>query len=214
VATPTAKREWGGTRVAEKTRVPTTATRTPAPVLARLPATANALLGLLSFGEELSGYELKKWADHSLSLFFWSPATSQIYGELRRLEKYGYVTSREVPQDDLRNKRVYRITDAGVDAVSKWLTNPGDVPVLKHPVLLRVWLGHLVEPAQLRDIIEEHRDRTEQRLTQLQRDLAIVQARQKWAYPELIIRWAQRYHQAERDNAEQLLHDLEELQQP
>ena len=28
-----------------------------------LPATGYAVLGLLSFGRELSGYELKKWAD-------------------------------------------------------------------------------------------------------------------------------------------------------
>jgi hypothetical protein len=44
----------------------------------KLSGTANAVLGLLSFGTELSGYDLKKWADHSLSLFFWSPASSQI----------------------------------------------------------------------------------------------------------------------------------------
>ncbi|GAA2882703.1 hypothetical protein [Streptomyces mexicanus] len=31
-----------------------------------LPASSWAVLGLLSFGEELSGYDLKKWADRSL----------------------------------------------------------------------------------------------------------------------------------------------------
>ncbi|MGA8371737.1 MAG: PadR family transcriptional regulator, partial [Acidimicrobiales bacterium] len=87
----------------------------------KLSGTANAVLGLLSFGSELSGYDLKKWADHSLSLFFWSPASSQIYAELRRLEEPGYVTSREVPQDELRNKRVYRITEAGREQLLRWL---------------------------------------------------------------------------------------------
>ena len=37
-----------------------------------LPATGYAVLGLLSFGKALSGYELKRWADHSLRYFFWS----------------------------------------------------------------------------------------------------------------------------------------------
>jgi len=31
-----------------------------------LPATAWAVLGLLSFGSDLSGYDIKKWADASL----------------------------------------------------------------------------------------------------------------------------------------------------
>jgi DNA-binding PadR family transcriptional regulator len=179
----------------------------------KLSGTANAVLGLLSFGTELSGYDLKKWADHSLSLFFWSPASSQIYAELRRLEEPGYVTSREVPQDELRNKRVYRITEAGREQLTTWLeTEEIGSPVLKHPVLMRVWLGHLIGSQRLREVIEEHRDRTATRLEDLHRDLDIVSARENWAYPELIIRWADRYYQAERDNAEQLLQELDAVE--
>jgi DNA-binding PadR family transcriptional regulator len=179
----------------------------------KLSGTANAVLGLLSFGTELSGYDLKKWADHSLSLFFWSPASSQIYAELQRLEEPGYVTSREVPQDELRNKRVYRITEAGREQLTRWLeTEPIGSPVLKHPVLMRVWLGHLIGSERLREVIEDHRDRTAARLEDLHRDLDIVAARENWAYPELIIRWAERYYQAERDNAEQLLQELEAIE--
>ena len=178
----------------------------------KLSGTANAVLGLLSFGTELSGYDLKKWADHSLSLFFWSPASSQIYAELRRLEEPGYVISREVPQDELRNKRVYQITEAGREQLIRWLeVEEIGPPVLKHPVLMRVWLGHLVGPARLREVIEEHRDRTAARLEDLHRDLDIVSAREHWAYPELIIRWSERYYEAERNNAEQLLLELDAL---
>ena len=64
--------------------------------LPNLPATSWAVLGMLAFDEELSGYELKKWADHSLRFFFWSPAISNIYGELKRLQRLGYVVAREV----------------------------------------------------------------------------------------------------------------------
>lgn len=174
-----------------------------------LPATANAVLGLLSFGRELSGYDLKKWADHSLSLFFWSPATSQIYTELQRLEERGYVRSRADAGGDARNKRLWRITPTGRQALRDWLgTDPIDAPMLKHPLLLRVWLGHLVDPERLRELIVEHRDRMADRLADLDRDLAIVAARESWAYPELIIRWAERYYAAERDNADQLLAEL------
>jgi DNA-binding PadR family transcriptional regulator len=176
-----------------------------------LSTTAYCVLGLLSFDRELSGYDLKKWADHSLSLFYWSPATSQIYGELRRLETHGYVSSREVPQDELRNKRVYVITESGKEVLTRWLVEePLGVPVLKHPVLLRVWLGHLVEPERLRAVIQEHLDQTTRQLEVLGRDLQITSAEADMRYPELILRWAERHHRAEQANAEQLLREIDE----
>jgi DNA-binding PadR family transcriptional regulator len=175
--------------------------------------TANAVLGLLSFGQELSGYDLKKWADNSLSLFYWSPAMSQIYAELRRLEDQGLVTSREVRQDDRRNKRLYRITDAGNAALAAWLLDePVEGPILKHPVLLRVWLGHLVPPDQLRSVIDTHRTRTEAKLEELSLNLERVAREESWAYPELIIRWVERYYKAERENATQLLAEFDAMQ--
>ena len=51
-----------------------------------LPGSAYAVLGLLSFGAELSGYELRQLALNSLRFFYWTPAQSQIYRELRRLQ--------------------------------------------------------------------------------------------------------------------------------
>src|SRR5437899_2905799 len=55
----------------------------------RLPTTSYAVLGLLSFRGAMSRYDLKKWSDFSLRFFCWSPATSNIYGELKRLRSLG-----------------------------------------------------------------------------------------------------------------------------
>ena len=77
---------------------------------------------------------------------------------------------------------------------------------------MRVWLGHLVGSERLREVIEEHRDRTAARLEDLHRDLDIVAARENWAYPGLIIRWSERYYESERDNAEQLLLELDAME--
>ena len=186
----------------------------PAPSRAGAPnaATPNAVLGLLSFGQELSGYDLKKWADHSLRFFFWSPAISQIYSELRRLESLGYVTSRVVAKDDTRSRRLYRITDEGRAWLAHWLVSePADVPILKHPTILRVWLGHLMEPAALREAVTEHRNRVEAQLDEVREDRRVVAANESMAYAELVIRWAERYYSAELDNTNRLLDDLAEL---
>ena len=175
-------------------------------------ATPNAVLGLLSFGQELSGYDLKKWADHSLRFFFWSPAISQIYSELRRLESLGYVTSRVVAKDDTRSRRLYRITEEGRAWLAHWLeSEPTDVPVLKHPTILRVWLGHLMEPATLRQAVTEHRSRVAAQLAEVREDQRLVAANESMAYAELVIRWAERYYSAELDNTNRLLDDLDEL---
>ena len=77
-----------------------------------LPGSAYAVLGLLSFGAELSGYELRQLALNSLRFFYWTPAQSQIYRELRRLSGLGYVTGREVRQDGRPDKVAYSITES------------------------------------------------------------------------------------------------------
>lgn len=88
--------------------------------LPTLRQTGWSVLGLLSFGQELSGYDLKKWANWSLRFFYWAPSYSQIYNELRRLEELGLATSRVVNKDDVRGKRLYAITSAGSAALAAW----------------------------------------------------------------------------------------------
>ena len=179
-----------------------------------LPPTSWAVLGLLSFGWELSGYDLKKWADWSLRFFYWSPSFSQIYGELKRLERLGYAHSRPVSADGVRGKWVYTITPSGMSAVTRWANEtPVEPPVLKHSVMLRVWLGHLSEPERLREILEQHRDYAEKMRVRAEADADGASEERAWAYPEAALRWAQRYYEAERDLAGALLEDVERLAQ-
>lgn len=179
---------------------------------ARLPATAWAVLGILSFGEELTGYEIKRWADNILRFFYWSPAMSQIYSELKRLDAVGYAASRRVTTEDGRLKRIYAITPLGRDALTEWVRHaPVEPPVLKHGVALRVWLGHLADPDRLRAIVTQHRDRAQQMIEQAEHSRERATEEPGWAYPALVARWTTRYYAAERDLAEQMLADLDEL---
>ncbi|MFJ9828376.1 PadR family transcriptional regulator [Streptomyces sp. NPDC101160] len=189
--------------------------KTQEPVeLPGLPATSWAVLGLLSFGRELSGYDLKKWSDRSLRFFYWSPSFSQIYSELKRLEKAGFATSRLVaPEVGTRDKRVYRITDEGLAAVRTWArTAPLDPPVLKHGPMLRLWLGHLLEPEQMREILAGHREFAETMRQRAEADVEGARADEAWAYPTLTLKWAERYYASERDLAGAMLADIEELE--
>ena len=64
-----------------------------------VPVTGYAILGLLTFGDELTGYEIKQRADVTLRFYWVSPAMSQIYTELRRLTGLGLVRADARPDD-------------------------------------------------------------------------------------------------------------------
>jgi DNA-binding PadR family transcriptional regulator len=109
-----------------------------------LPTTSYILLGMLS-AQERSGYDLKLLLDKQVHHVYWSPAKSQIYGELRRLEQAGLATMTEVEQTNRPDKRLYRITPAGREALQQWLASPEVEPdVFKSPLLLHLFFGHLM----------------------------------------------------------------------
>jgi DNA-binding PadR family transcriptional regulator len=180
--------------------------------LPKIPATAWAVLGILSFGRELTGYDIKNWSDAILHFFYWSPATSQIYTELRRLEDLGLVSSRTVARDEVRDKTVYAITPIGTEALRSWqATVDAEAPVLKHGVLLRIWLGHLAEPDRLREQIAEHRARLHAELTAAKESQEQADAQPDWAYPALVASWAVRRIESEMELTDSMLIDLDRL---
>src|SRR5690606_31760031 len=190
---------------ADPTAEPTDGT----PPLPALRPTSWAVLGLLSCGEELSGYDLKKWANWSLRFFYWAPSYSQIYGELRKLEDLGFAVSRVVNKDDIRGKRLYRITPAGEEAVARWAAEaPVEPAVLKHGVMLRMWLGHASDPAMLRSMLEQHRDESEKMRVRAAADVEGSEHEPGWAFPTMVLRWSERYYADERDRAETMLAEL------
>ena len=121
-----------------------------------LPTTSYAVLGLLSFGEELSGYDIRQWA-RSMRFFYWNPAQSQIYSELRRLEASGYVESRSVAQQGKPDKRLYKITDAGTAEFKRWFASDelDTTTILKHSVALKIFFGQMGTPDLLIELLEK-----------------------------------------------------------
>lgn len=129
----------------------------PGQTIPELPDTSYGILGLLTFGRELSGYDMAKAVEGSLG-FFWAPAKSQIYTELKRLREVGLISEREVPQDNRPTKRVYTITPAGQDAFRAWLAASDEEPEeVRSVFLLKLFFGHELTPAQVRDKVGEFR---------------------------------------------------------
>ena len=152
-----------------------------------MPANAYAILGLVSF-EEMSGYDLKRFADRSIHHFFWSPSASQVYSELRRLESMGYVVERSVEQRTRPDKRLYRITYRGSEELRRWLDHPDlDQGVRKSTFLLKLFLRRddsydvaidqlLARLGQLEGTLAEYE--------QIERDIEDVG---EWLFPYLVL---------------------------
>src|SRR5689334_3077586 len=104
-----------------------------------------AVLGLLA-SEEMSGYDLTQKFSEQVS-HFWNAHHTQIYRELQKLEDEGLVSYQLVEQQERPDKKIYTITDQGVEALLGWLgESPPKQKKMKHETLLRVSLFHLIPP--------------------------------------------------------------------
>ena len=169
-----------------------------------LPNTSYAVLGLLSFGEALSGYELKKQAEN-LNFFYWSPAQSQIYSELRRLAKEGYVSSKEVKQSGKPDKRLYKATKAGLAELKRWLSeSPLEPASIKHPFALKLYFGHMSDKTSLLGFLESYIASTKEALGELAIVQEFTQHTEGHYYQSLLADWGYHHYQAELDFAQKL----------
>lgn len=178
-----------------------------------LASTSWALLGMLSYEHELSGYDIRKFIDWSMRFYYGSPAYSQIYSELKRLERLGLVTSRVENTGGMRNRRLYKITEAGLAAVTRWANDtPVDRPTLKHGALLRVTLGHLTSPARLKELLQDHVAYADKMHRKAAKDARWAGADPCWAYARIALQWAERYYANERELALKLIKELDEAE--
>lgn len=180
-----------------------------------LPTTSYALLGLLTLGDDLTGYELKQRADRTLRFYWTSPAMSQVYTELARLTERGLVSARDDASAPVRRSTRYRITAQGRRDLTAWLERADEeFPTLKHPVALRLLLGQLVEPGQTRAMLERYLDALAVRRSELQavRD-SLGQdddpAYDAYRFPRLVADWGLDYYASERAVVTELLTKLD-----
>jgi DNA-binding PadR family transcriptional regulator len=174
-----------------------------------LPMTAYALLGLLSFGDELTGYELKQRADRTLRFYWVSPAMSQVYSELERLHELELVR-----RHGTGRTTSYSLTPKGRTTLTTWMREtPVGFPVLKHPVALRLLLGALVDPEAIIGMLRDHLARLEEERTDLEKVRVslrgVDRSGDSFRYPALVADWGLSYFDHERAIIEDLVHRVE-----
>ncbi|XVQ09901.1 PadR family transcriptional regulator [Spirillospora sp. CA-255316] len=97
-------------------------------------ALRHAVLAALLNGE-YSGYQLTKIFDIAVSNF-WHAVPQQLYTELSRLESEGLITGRQVIQHDRPNKRVYTVTQAGIEEMERFATLSARPGIIREDLLV------------------------------------------------------------------------------
>ncbi len=124
----------------------------------RLTDTSYAVLGLVERCQPVTPYQLKQAAAVSI-LHFWSIPHTQIYTECSRLTEAGLLDERR--EDTGRRRRVYTLSDSGLQALDRWRDDPAtDLYELRDPGLLKLFCG--ADPARLAEAqLEQHERRLE-----------------------------------------------------
>lgn len=104
-----------------------------------------------------SGYDLAKDFDQRVS-HFWHASHQQIYRELSRMERDGWVKVKLVAQHDKPDRKLYSVTTKGKKALSEWITQPAEVAKIREDLLVKLRAGTLVDQSVLIEELKRHQN--------------------------------------------------------
>lgn len=111
-----------------------------------------------------SGYDLARRFDKSIG-FWWRATHQQIYRELARMEKAGWIASEAAPDGGRTRKRIYQVLDAGRRELERWVREPAPVHDMRDELMVRMRADAVIGPLGLQAEIER---RMAQHATMLQ----------------------------------------------
>jgi DNA-binding PadR family transcriptional regulator len=134
-------------------------------------ALRNAVMAALLEGEA-SGYDLAKGFEASVANF-WMATPQQLYRELERMEKEGLVSARVVQQERRPNKRLFSLTDAGLEVLRDYVGRaPAKPPAIRDELMVKVQcvdIGDTEEFEVVRAAVAERQERSTAKLARYHR---------------------------------------------
>lgn len=176
------------------------------------------ILGLLSY-TPMNGYDLKAFFDRSIN-FFWSAELSQIYRELSRLEKLGYINYKIEHQEGRPDKKIYSISEEGEKAFEEWLKNFPDIltPVSRNEFLVRIFFSSKLDKEELISYLERYIKEQQEELNayrlveeKLTERLRGEKCNREVFYQRLTVRRGLSFSRAEVDWAKECIEDIKGL---
>ena len=148
-------------------------------------AVTPVVLGLLAEAPR-SGYDIKTVVDRS-TRFFWAASYGQIYPELRRLESDGLVEGEDAP-NGARDRRVYKLTPSGHQALVDWLLGSTTTIELRDESLLRLFFADALPHEQALQLLEGRKRGHEQYL-EILREIEALPGGKDPTFVDLVLHW-------------------------
>ncbi|MEU9980703.1 PadR family transcriptional regulator [Streptomyces sp. NPDC050856] len=167
------------------------------------------LLALLARGPA-HGYELKQDLEQLLGAAYPPTNVGQIYVTLGRLEKSGLIEGEEIAQQSRPNKKTYRLTDAGQEALRAWFEETADEPRVRDEFFMKLALAPKTGLADRTALINKQRREYLNTMRNLSRLAATENRDNRIAH--LLIEGAMLHLQADLDWLERCQEELEEPQ--
>ena len=108
----------------------------------RSSSSMEVLLGLLAI-EPMSGYDLGQTIRVSVG-HFWNESYGQIYPNLKKLAAEGFVTAKTERQKGKPDRRIYSITETGIERLVKWLAVAPQPEIPRNEFLLKLFFGERI----------------------------------------------------------------------
>jgi DNA-binding PadR family transcriptional regulator len=132
----------------------------------RLNQTGRIVLAMIAEGHN-TGYAIRAEIKRSTRLY-WGASVGGIYPELRRLVEGGLITARDNPRGEAVRHH-YELTDAGREALQRWLTDPAEPTLeVRDEALLQLRFAGVLDPVGQLEIIRRMRALHERRASELE----------------------------------------------
>lgn len=95
-----------------------------------------------------SGYDLARRFDKSIG-YFWHATHQQIYRELARMEKAGWISSAAAADGGKTRKRMYRVEAVGRQELATWVREPAPLVDMRDALMVRLRADAVLGPLGL-----------------------------------------------------------------
>jgi PadR family transcriptional regulator, regulatory protein AphA len=133
---------------------------TSSPHPPRLGPAEYSLLGMLAVAgaEGIHGYDLQRhYTDGALGGII-RLESGMLYHHLKKLDRYGLITTEVIPQPDRPDRRIHTLTEAGREQLEQWLRAPVRATrEIRLDFLLKLYFARRLDPAHRAALIKQQR---------------------------------------------------------
>lgn len=133
---------------------------TPGPREPRLGPAEYSLLGLLAVAgvEGVHGYDLQRHYTHGALGEIIRLESGMLYHHLKKLDRYGLVTTEIIPQPDRPDRRIHTLTESGREQLEGWLRAPVRATrEIRLDFLLKLFFARRLDPAHRASLLTQQR---------------------------------------------------------